>query len=114
MVTKKQKAAVKNMVENGGNASQAMKDAGYSPNTAKTPQKLTESKGFRELCDECGLTDELILTSLVFDIVNKPGGRRGELELAAKIKGLMKNQVEVSTSVSMFGMAHDELKKLGL
>ena len=39
------------MVENGGNMSKAMIDAGYSPNTAKTPQKLTNSKGFKSIAN---------------------------------------------------------------
>lgn len=37
------------MVENGGNASQAMIDAGYSPATAKTPSKLTSSKAYQTI-----------------------------------------------------------------
>jgi hypothetical protein len=49
MATLKQKKAIKNMVENGGVVSSAMRDAGYSLATANTPQKLTESKGFEEL-----------------------------------------------------------------
>lgn len=49
MATVKQKEAIKNVVENGGIISKAMLDAGYSPNTAKTPQKLTESKAWEEL-----------------------------------------------------------------
>ncbi|MDH3325044.1 MAG: hypothetical protein OEL89_05380 [Candidatus Peregrinibacteria bacterium] len=114
MTTTKQKNALKKMVENGGNASKAMKEAGYSPKTAKTPQKLTNSKGFKDLCDEQGLTEELIISSLVKDIQDKPGGRKGELELAAKIRGLLKNQVDVSVKQSMFGKAHDELKGMGL
>ena len=40
-MTTKQKTAVKILAENGGNASQAMIAAGYSPQTAKTPSKLT-------------------------------------------------------------------------
>jgi phage terminase small subunit len=42
-MTTKQKLAVKNMVENGGNVSKAMRDAGYSVQTAKSPSKLTSS-----------------------------------------------------------------------
>jgi len=49
MATIKQKIAFDNVVENGGNVSRAMIDAHYSPATAKTPQKLTESKGWQEL-----------------------------------------------------------------
>ncbi len=96
MATIKQKKAAENLVENGGNVSKAMRDAGYSEATAKTPQKLTESVGFLELCDELGLTDTLIAQSLVDDIKAKPGERKPELELAAKIRGLLKDKVEHS------------------
>lgn len=48
MSTLRQKKAVKEIVENGGIVSKAMKDTGYSENTAKTPQKLTNSKGYKE------------------------------------------------------------------
>jgi len=87
MATGKQERALENMVENGGNTSQAMLEAGYSPNTAKTPQKLTESIGFVELCQKKGLTDDLLINALVEDIKKKKGNRRGEIELAFKIKG---------------------------
>jgi hypothetical protein len=96
MATEKQKKAVNNMVENGGIVSKAMLDADYSENTAKTPQKLTESKGFKEICADCGLTDELILNSLTEDIKLKPQNRKSELELGAKIKGLIKDRMELS------------------
>ena len=85
--------------------------AGYSEQTAKTPQKLTESKGFKELYDELGLTDELIISSLVHDIRRKPEGRKAELELAAKIKGLLQNKVEVKASEDVFYRAHMELQE---
>ncbi len=55
----KQRKALDIMVENGGNASRAMRDAGYSPMTAKSPHKLTESLGFQELMAE-KLNDELL------------------------------------------------------
>ncbi len=51
---------MKNLAENGGNVSKAMKDAGYSKQTAKTPQKLTESKSFVEMLNEMGLDDASI------------------------------------------------------
>lgn len=50
--TIKQKRAAKVLVGNGGNVTQAMLEAGYSPNTANTPQKLTESEGFKEVWNE--------------------------------------------------------------
>lgn len=51
MSTIKQKKALNNLVGNGGNITKAMIDAGYSENTANTPQKLTESKGWLELME---------------------------------------------------------------
>lgn len=60
MATIKQKKAFDNIVENGGNISKGMIDAKYSPNTAKTPQKLTESKGWIELMDEYIPDKELV------------------------------------------------------
>jgi len=48
MSTLRQKRVVARILENGGNVSKAMREVGYSPQTAKVPSKLTESKGFRE------------------------------------------------------------------
>lgn len=63
MATYKQKLAAQKIVENGGNIGKAMEDAGYSKNTAKTPQKLTESKGWDELW-QSAISDELIIQKL--------------------------------------------------
>ena len=52
MATIKQKKAAKALVGNGGNVTQAMLVAHYSPATAHTPQKLTESEGFKEVWNE--------------------------------------------------------------
>lgn len=95
MPTEKQKKAVKAMLENGGIISKAMEASGYTKATSKTPQKLTQSKGFKELCEECGLTDDLILVSLVEDIKKKPQNRKAELELGAKIKGLFTDKIKI-------------------
>ncbi len=92
MATQKQEFALKEMVENGGNISQAMIAAGYSPNTAHTPSKLTHSKAFKEfeaMCQENGLSSELVVKSLVEDILSKPMNRVSELLLASKILGLL-------------------------
>ena len=80
------------MVENGGNVSKAMRVAGYSPATAHTPQKLTESKGFQHLCEQRGLTDELLVDALVDDIKKKKGHREKELALGFKVRGKLKEQ----------------------
>jgi len=95
MATIKQQKALEKIVENGGNVSRAMMDVGYSPATAKTPQKLTESEGYKDLCEQYGLTEGLIISSLVEDITLKPQNRKSELELGAKIKGMLTDKQEI-------------------
>lgn len=95
MPTLKQEKALEKIVENGGNVSQAMREVGYSFNTAKTPQKLTTSLGFLELCEEKGLTDGLLIDALIEDIKEKKGNRKSEIELGFKIKGRFVQKVDV-------------------
>lgn len=97
MATLKQRKAVAIMVENGGNASRAMREAGYSHVTAENPDKLTNSKGFREIAEEVGLTDDFILKALKEDIEVKRQNRQPELSLAAKIKGMLKDKVDITS-----------------
>ncbi len=59
MPTLRQRKAVKAIVENGGIVSKGMEAAGYTKATAKTPQKLTNSKGWAELLEEA-LPDSLL------------------------------------------------------
>ena len=40
MATEKQKQAIENIVENRGNVSKGMRDAGYAEKTAKNPKNL--------------------------------------------------------------------------
>ncbi len=94
MATSKQKKAINNIVENRGNVSKAMRDAGYSPNSAKNPSNLLDSKGFMELMDQYGLTDTLIVEALVNDINAKPKNRVPELQLAVKMRGRMMEKVD--------------------
>lgn len=93
--TLKQRRAVENLVENHGNVSKAMIEAGYSAVSAKNPSNLTESKGFMQIANEVGLTDQLIAEALTEDIRLKPQNRVGELALAAKIKGLLIDRQQV-------------------
>lgn len=92
MATELQRRAVERIVENGGNVSRSMMEVGYSPATAKTPQKLTESEGYKELLSEYGLTEGLVARALVADIEAKPKRRIEELKLAAEIIGMKKVQ----------------------
>ena len=52
MATEKQKKAFQASLENSGNISKSLREAGYSHKTAKTPKSITSSKGWQELMDE--------------------------------------------------------------
>lgn len=97
MATLKQRKALDALVVNGGCVKDAMRKAGYSENTLHTPKKLTESKGFREIADEVGLTDDFILRALQEDIEAKKQNRHAELSLAAKIKGMLRDKVDITS-----------------
>lgn len=110
MATLKQKKAIKRVVENGGNVSRAMIESGYSKNTAKTPQKLTESKAWLELIEkelpdsklakvhkeglaathkQPRIVDRDKRGAPIYDYVSEPdfNARHKYLETAYKIKG---------------------------
>jgi hypothetical protein len=55
----KQKKAIMNAMENGGNITKAMREAGYSEATINNPKNLTESKSFQILLEKY-LPDEKI------------------------------------------------------
>lgn len=108
MTTYKQKAALVKMVENGGNVSQAMISVGYSTNTAKTPKKLTNSRGFKEVCEEVGLTNNFLLNCLVEDIKKKRGNRKSEIELGFKLLGTLlkvENENNLAPNFGLFNLA---------
>lgn len=48
MVNIRRDKAIKELVENGGSVGKAMRKAGYSPKTAKTPKKLTDTDAFKK------------------------------------------------------------------
>lgn len=99
MATARQRKAVDKLVENGGKSvSGAMRAAGYEPKTAKNPKKLTESDGYKEILEEYGLTESLIVTSLVEDIKMKPQNRTPELQLGAKLKGMLVEKTDMTTN----------------
>lgn len=98
MATEKQKIAIDKIVENHGNVSKAMREAGYSEATAKNPSNLLDSKGFMQLMDERGLTDGLIIDALVEDIKSKPGNRTPELQLAVKMRGRQIEKLDMTTN----------------
>lgn len=90
MATIKQKLALEKIVENGGNVTKAMRDVGYSEASINNPSTLTRSEGFKALLKSSGLDDDLVVSSLVDDIRNKPQNRAKELKLASEILGLQR------------------------
>lgn len=77
---------------------------GYGDSVIKTPAKVLESKGYLQELDKLGLTDELIVNSLVEDIKGKPKNRVSELRLASEIRGLNKNEEQESTRPIIINM----------
>lgn len=114
MSTVQQRAAFEKLVEIGGKSvSRAMRESKlpYSEKTAKTPKKLTESKGFQELCNEFGLTDNFLIEALVNDIREKPKNRKAELELAFKVKQRLKEDRDGDTFNTQINIFNEEQAK---
>lgn len=92
MATDLQRKALDKVVEYGRagkriSKGKLLKEVGYAGTTAIAPQKVFESKGFLQLCDDLGLTDDFLTKALVDDIQAKPKRRFKELELGFKIRG---------------------------
>lgn len=111
MATIRQRIAVSEIVANRGNAMRAMRKANYAPNTVKNPKNLTDSKGFKELFEEYGLTKELVITSLVSDIKRKPKKRVKELSLGADILRLTEREKGPTTNIVNI-YAREQIKRV--
>lgn len=72
------------MVENGGNVSKAMRDAGYSAKTAVTPSKLTESVAYKAIAD---LIPDELLSEKHLALLNKQDAD-GNIDVQAVKAGL--------------------------
>lgn len=86
MATLKQKAVLSELSENVGMPiGEAMRKSGYSESTSETPQRLTESKGWKELLEE-KLPDSL-LAKKHLELLNKKEyiaiGKKGEREVVS-------------------------------
>ena len=100
--TPKQKAAFENISEiirTGGSIGKALIKAGYSEVTSKSPTVVTRTKGFQQLCEETGLTVNMLIEALVYDIKNKPLDRIREIITACRILGLFKADNEQQTQI---------------
>lgn len=93
--TPRQKKAAKVYIDNilsGRPVSTAvvLESVGYGTGLQNSPQRVTESKGFKDALAEYGLTENFITCALVDDIKAKPKKRYHELKLGAEILGMTK------------------------
>lgn len=84
----------RNLVENHGHKAKALIDAGYSEVTAKNPKQILESKGFIQAMSECGLDIATLNSYLASDLKAKKENRLGELTLAYKLHGKLRDTVQ--------------------
>ncbi len=111
MATIKQKKAFAKIAENHGNLSKTMLEVGYSPNTAKKPQNLTESIGWKELTEEF-LPNHLLMkvhmeglqatrSDSVGQQVNDYPTRHKYLDSAYKVKSLYAAEKVINVNVEV-------------
>ena len=111
MATLRQKKAIDNVVENGGNVTKAMRDAGYAETTVNNPDNLTKSDAWLELM-EAYLPDDMLLGALSDDIEKKEGNRKAELELAFKLRGKMVEKTEGKIDLLVQTLTEEDKKHL--
>lgn len=88
MATYKQKLALIKIMENRGNISKAMKEAGYTKATSKNPSNLTKSKGMRELVETLISGEDLATAHKNLFESKNINTKTKALNMLYKIKGL--------------------------
>lgn len=131
MATTKQKIAVKKLSENIRNTKskstslgKILRESGYSESVSKSPQRVTESKGWKELMEECFPTEkiykihkkildkkEIIAYKGEFIKTRQPHSDvKYALDMIYKLKGLYKdNEFSVSINNPTDSMSMEEL-----
>jgi hypothetical protein len=89
-----QKKVLSNYLKNGGNMTEAVRELGIYKAPQSKARALKKSYNFRHLLDAAGLSDRFLNKALYEDIRNKPGDRLGELTLAYKLRGHMREKQE--------------------
>lgn len=112
--TIKQTIAYTKALENGGNISKAMLEAGYTKSMSENPQKLTDSLGWKELMNKYW-SDKLIAKTIKnnmkatkkeviagkVEIVQDRASQLKAVEIALKAKG---RYIESATQVNLDGL----------
>jgi len=73
----------------------------------QNPKRIMESVGFKMALRELGLTEELITSSLVEDIKEKPQQRIQELKLGAEILQMTKKEEEPKVANTIYNFILD-------
>lgn len=98
-MTTKQKLVASKLQETAGSVSKAMKLAGYSPASAKDPQRLTRSKGWQQLMEKYLPDDKLLQVHKGLLVNGDWRARDSGLDKAYKIKGkYADNKIQVGIS----------------
>lgn len=104
-MTKRQREFLHKVVVEGKTLTQAAEESYNCKDhqSAKTMGSLTmkalEKKGVAEKAwEKHGLSEDLIFSSLADDIKKKPKNRKGELELGAKLLGMLTEKKETKVS----------------
>lgn len=111
----KHKRVLKNLAENGGSLRKAIKDAGYSQETADNPQKITKSKSWKALLDQYLPEEKLLdlhdkqlnswkLQSMLFQ---KQVSDEDIFELMETVNCVVKKVVEIPTGKLVFYITPD-------
>lgn len=111
MATRKQKAAAAKIMENAGNVSKTMREVGYSENTAKNPNELTDSKGWKELMKEW-LPDDMVLQrheQIIQEGEDKDAVKG--IDMAYKLKGAYAPEKHVNLNLD--GTPTERTRELG-
>ena len=104
MPTQKQQLAAQKIIKNRGNVAKTMLEAGYSKETAKTPQKLIGSKGFKELMSN-QIPDENIV-KLHSQLLNKTKIIAYKDKKTGKVKTYDTGEIDTPAVISALNMAY--------
>ena len=104
--TPKQIVAARLTIENienklGKTKGQILLEAGYDISTSEQPQMITDTLGYKQELAKYGLTEELITSALVEDIIAKPRKRVRELELGSDILSMRKRPIETNNTLNI-------------
>lgn len=71
-------------------------EVGYSESMADRPNQVLESQGFKRIFEQIGLTPAFVIAALKEDIDKKPQRRLGELNLAAEVLSMKKQDPQAA------------------